>query len=72
MLYLPDSSNLLCLKQAHPNCQVSGQTMTTDHHDELINAGIIPSLRGTKINQFPYVVFCAPPSRSEDYVAEIR
>ncbi|KAJ6848566.1 uncharacterized protein M6B38_275115 [Iris pallida] len=60
-------------RQDHPDCQIYGQTMTSDHHDELIEVGINPCLRGTKTdNQFPYVIFCAPPSRTADYPGDIR
>ncbi|XP_015573316.1 uncharacterized protein LOC8262388 [Ricinus communis] len=60
-------------RQEHPGCQVYGQTLTTDHHDELIKIGINPSLKGTKpIHQFPYVIFCAPPSRTSDYPGDVR
>ena len=35
--------------------------------------GSIPSLKGTEAtNKFPYVVFCAPPSRTPDYPGDIR
>ncbi|KAF5203690.1 NAD(P)-binding Rossmann-fold superfamily protein [Thalictrum thalictroides] len=60
-------------KQKHPGCQIVGQTMTTDHHDELINIGIKPLLKGTElIQKFPYIIFCAPPSRTADYTADVR
>ncbi|KAK1275093.1 hypothetical protein QJS04_geneDACA000849 [Acorus gramineus] len=60
-------------KQDHPGCQIYGQTMTTDHHDELIKIGINPYLIRTKMaHQIPYVIFCAPPSRSADYTADVR
>ncbi|KAF2311003.1 hypothetical protein GH714_019000 [Hevea brasiliensis] len=60
-------------RQEHPGCQVYGQTVTTDHHDDLIKIGINPSLKGTKLNhQFPYVIFCAPPSRTSDYIGDVR
>eukprot|EP00262_Sarcandra_glabra_P004499 TRINITY_DN15585_c0_g1_i2.p1 TRINITY_DN15585_c0_g1~~TRINITY_DN15585_c0_g1_i2.p1 ORF type:complete len:312 (-),score=28.27 TRINITY_DN15585_c0_g1_i2:165-1100(-) len=60
-------------RQVHPGCQIFGQTMTADHHDELIKIGINPSRSGSKpIHQFPYVVFCAPPSRSIDYPSDVR
>ncbi|PIA61658.1 hypothetical protein AQUCO_00300885v1 [Aquilegia coerulea] len=60
-------------KQEHPGCQIVGQTMTTDHHEELINIGIKPLLKGTEsIQKFPYVIFCAPPSRTVDYPADVR
>lgn len=59
--------------QDHPDSQIHGKTMTSDHHDELIKAGIRPSLRGTQSDvKFPYVIFCAPPSRTEDYPGDIR
>uniref|UniRef100_T1DFN2 Uncharacterized protein n=1 Tax=Silene latifolia TaxID=37657 RepID=T1DFN2_SILLA len=57
----------------YPGCQVYGQTATTDHHDELIEIGIIPSVKGTRLpRQFSYVIFCAPPSRGVDYAADVR
>ncbi|KAG5240938.1 NAD(P)-binding Rossmann-fold superfamily protein [Salix suchowensis] len=60
-------------RQEHPGCQVYGQTVTTDHHDELIKMGINPSLKGTKATQqYPYVIFCAPPSRTSDYPGDVR
>uniref|UniRef100_A0A6M2ESQ3 NAD-dependent epimerase/dehydratase domain-containing protein n=1 Tax=Populus davidiana TaxID=266767 RepID=A0A6M2ESQ3_9ROSI len=59
--------------QEHPGCQVYGQTVTTDHHDELIKMGINPALKGTKATQqYPYVIFCAPPSRTSDYPGDVR
>lgn len=46
--------------------------MTSDHHDELIEIGIKPSLSGSITdNKFPYVIFCAPP-RTEDYPGDVR
>ncbi|WCJ23554.1 NAD(P)-binding Rossmann-fold superfamily protein [Euphorbia peplus] len=60
-------------REEFPGCQVHGQTMTSDHHEELIKIGINPSLKETKpSHQFPYVIFCAPPSRSSDYSADVR
>lgn len=60
-------------RQEHPGCQIYGQTMTTDHHDELVNTGINPSLKWTEAtHKFPYVIFCAPPSRSLDYPGDVR
>ncbi|CAH9061660.1 unnamed protein product [Cuscuta epithymum] len=57
----------------HPGCQIFGQTMTADHHDELIQMGIKPTLKEPKLSiKFPYVIFCAPPSRTEDYPADVR
>jgi len=60
-------------KQEYPGCKVCGQTATTDHHSELTDIGIIPSLKGSTIGpKFPYVIFCAPPYRSEDYAGDLR
>ncbi|XP_042457547.1 uncharacterized protein LOC122041798 isoform X2 [Zingiber officinale] len=60
-------------QKEHLGCQILGQTMTFDHHDELIKLGIIPSLRGSEHNyKFPYVIFCAPPSRTSDYPGDVR
>ncbi|RLN22646.1 uncharacterized protein C2845_PM07G09690 [Panicum miliaceum] len=60
-------------KQEYPGCKVYGQTATTDHHSELTDIGIIPSLKGSIIGpKFPYVIFCAPPYRSEDYAGDLR
>nr|CAB3477169.1 unnamed protein product [Digitaria exilis] len=60
-------------KQEHPGSTVYGQTATTDHHSELTELGIIPSLKGSiPGQQFPYVIFCAPPYRSEDYAGDLR
>lgn len=62
-----------CYGQEHPGCQIVGQTVTADHHDELIKIGINPSLKETKAtHKFPYVIFCAPPSRTPDYPGDIR
>lgn len=58
--------------EEHPGCQVYGQTMTTNHHDELIKMGISPSLKTTTAHLSPNVIFCAPPSRTSDYLGDIR
>ncbi|EFH57888.1 hypothetical protein ARALYDRAFT_903150 [Arabidopsis lyrata subsp. lyrata] len=60
-------------RQEHPECQIVGQTVTTNHHDELEKLGIKPSLKGTEYGgKFSYVIFCAPPSQSADYAGEVR
>ncbi|KAE9594618.1 putative NAD(P)-binding domain-containing protein [Lupinus albus] len=60
-------------RQEYPGCQVFGQTLTTDHHGELIEIGISPSLNWTGgKHKFPYVIFCAPPYQSSDYNGYIR
>ncbi|CAO2820745.1 unnamed protein product [Amaranthus hypochondriacus] len=57
----------------HPGCQVYGKTATIDHHDELTKLGITPVVKGAMLPyQFPYVIFCAPPSKSPDYAGEVR
>ncbi|XP_044484835.1 uncharacterized protein LOC123210505 isoform X2 [Mangifera indica] len=54
-------------------CQIYGWTVTRDHHDELIEMGIHPSLKGTEVTQkFPYVIFCAPPYQTSDYPGDVR
>ncbi|CAN8287213.1 unnamed protein product [Cochlearia groenlandica] len=60
-------------RKEHPDCQVFGQTATANHHNELEKLGIKPSLKGTEYGgKFSYVIFCAPPSQSPDYAAELR
>ncbi|XP_050875584.1 uncharacterized protein LOC127079212 [Lathyrus oleraceus] len=60
-------------RQEYKGCQVFGQTITTDHHEELIQLGISPSLNWTKFqHKFPYVIFCAPPYQSSDYHGDLK
>lgn len=60
-------------KEEHPDCQIYGQTVTTDHHEELIHMKITPCLKETKpMCHFPYVIFCAPPYPSPDYPSDIK
>ncbi|EPS70948.1 hypothetical protein M569_03812, partial [Genlisea aurea] len=60
-------------RELHPGCQIYGQTLSTDHHDELVKIGINPSLKGKLTStQFPYVIFCAPPYGNSDYPGEVR
>ncbi|KAK3039021.1 hypothetical protein RJ639_027506 [Escallonia herrerae] len=60
-------------REDHPECLIAGQTFSTDHHGELVKIGIKPFLKGFKATQkFPYVIFCAPPSRSPDYPGDVR
>ncbi|CAN6676961.1 unnamed protein product [Malus baccata var. baccata] len=60
-------------REEHPGCQIHGQTVTADHHEELSEEGINPCFKGTKTtHKFPYVIFCAPPSRTSDYSADVR
>ncbi|CAA0839931.1 NAD(P)-binding Rossmann-fold superfamily protein [Striga hermonthica] len=50
------------------------ETLTTDHHDELIKMGISPFLKGgTQVaSKFSQVIFCAPPYGTADYPGEVR
>ncbi|KAM1103839.1 hypothetical protein EV1_012396 [Malus domestica] len=60
-------------REEHPGCEIYGQTVTVDHHEELSEEGINPCLKGTKMtHKFPYVIFCAPPSRTSDYPGDVR
>ncbi|CAN6551429.1 unnamed protein product [Malus baccata var. baccata] len=60
-------------REEHPGCEIYGQTVTVDHHEELSEEGINPCLKGTKmIHKFPYVIFCAPPSGTSDYPGDVR
>ncbi|KQK04314.1 hypothetical protein BRADI_2g12930v3 [Brachypodium distachyon] len=60
-------------QQEHPGCKIFGQTATTDHHSELTKIGIIPSLKGSRgCQKVPYVIFCAPPYRTDDYPGDLR
>ncbi|VAI03866.1 unnamed protein product [Triticum turgidum subsp. durum] len=60
-------------RQEHPDCKIYGQTATTDHHSDLTKIGIIPSLKGPRVDQkVPYVIFCAPPYRTDDYPGDLR
>ncbi|XP_010548916.1 PREDICTED: uncharacterized protein LOC104820237 isoform X2 [Tarenaya hassleriana] len=60
-------------REEYPDCQIYGQTVTTNHHDELEKLGIKPSLKGSAFTgRFPYVIFCAPPSQSLDYAGDLR
>ncbi|CAL5213886.1 unnamed protein product [Lathyrus oleraceus] len=60
-------------QQETPGCRVFGQTMTVDHHNELIQMGINPSLKWTEAtHKFPNVLYCAPPSRTTDYADNVR
>jgi len=54
------------------DARVMGQTNTDTKHKELKDLGIIPRLKCDADGEtFSNVIFCAPPSGSEDYLAEI-
>ncbi|ERN16930.1 hypothetical protein AMTR_s00057p00182930 [Amborella trichopoda] len=60
-------------RQENPGCKIYGQTMTLNHHEELLKLGIHPCLKGSQVSsQFPYVIFCAPPGPNVDYPGEVR
>ncbi|XP_020584802.1 uncharacterized protein LOC110027634 isoform X2 [Phalaenopsis equestris] len=56
----------------YPGSHIFGQTMTTEHHDELVKLGIKPSLKGKSDGEYSNIIFCAPPSRTADYPADVR
>ncbi|XP_024391486.1 uncharacterized protein [Physcomitrium patens] len=59
--------------ELHEGCRVVGQTNTTNRHEELLSLGIFPVTKDSHSgDKFPYVIFCAPPSGSENYAAEVR
>lgn len=50
-----------------------GQSNTTNRHQELQTLGIVPITKSTHSgDKYPFVIFSAPPSGSDDYVAEVR
>lgn len=56
----------------HPGVTVVGQTNTTNSHDKLRSLGLQPRVKSEADDRkFPFVMFAAPPSGSEDYPAEI-
>ncbi|KAF0920449.1 hypothetical protein E2562_035160, partial [Oryza meyeriana var. granulata] len=59
-------------QQDHSGCKIFGHTVTTDHHSEFTQLGIIPSLKGPLVQKVPYVIFCAPPYRTDDYPGDLR
>uniref|UniRef100_A0A7N0T7U1 Uncharacterized protein n=1 Tax=Kalanchoe fedtschenkoi TaxID=63787 RepID=A0A7N0T7U1_KALFE len=60
-------------REEFPDSQILGQTVTTNHHDELVQIGIIPTVKGmTPPYKFPYVIFCAPPYPTSDYPGDVR
>ncbi|KAG1672215.1 hypothetical protein FOA52_002916 [Chlamydomonas sp. UWO 241] len=59
-------------KEAHPGATVVGMTNTTTSHGRLKELGLEPATRDTlPARKFPYVAFCAPPSGSQDYPADV-
>ena len=60
--------------QLFPAAIVKGQTNTEDAHERLESLGVSPRLKtdASPADAFPFVVFSAPPSGSDDYAAEVR
>lgn len=58
----------------YPAAIIKGQTNTTDSHERLMSLGISPRVKSeaSPSEKFPFVVFSAPPSGSEDYTGEIK
>lgn len=60
-------------QQNFPAAIVIGQTNTESAHERLVSLGVMPRLKDNAGDeQFPFVVFSAPPSGSEDYEAEVE
>eukprot|EP00798_Chlamydomonas_sp_ICE-L_P020479 gene20478-27268_t len=62
-------------KEEHPGSSVTGLTNTDANHARLKNFGFEPHVRqdvATLQKKFPYVVFSAPPTHSEDYAADVK
>ena len=58
--------------QKFPAASVVGQTNTDNSHDRLLSIGVFPRLKEKAGDErYPFVVFSAPPSGSEDYAAEV-
>lgn len=62
----------------YPGAVVVGQTNTTASHAGLTSLGVSPRVKNFDEDEpsakrtFPYVVFSAPPSGSEDYAGEVE
>lgn len=62
----------LWLDEAGPGT-VTGQTNTINNHERLRALGVLPRTKSdaTQAKTFPYVVFAAPPSGSQEYVGDV-
>ena len=63
-------------KRGYPEARVVGQTATPRAHEELVAMGVEPRVTpGADLplpkDRFPFVLFCAPPSATEDYADEV-
>eukprot|EP00882_Tetradesmus_deserticola_P005686 GHRQ01005987.1.p1 GENE.GHRQ01005987.1~~GHRQ01005987.1.p1 ORF type:complete len:367 (+),score=182.69 GHRQ01005987.1:259-1359(+) len=61
-------------KQQYPTATVTAQTNTESNHERLRKMGLQPVTREAAPagKQYPYVLFAAPPSGSDDYPAAVR
>jgi len=67
--------SLVCQRwlKEFPAATVVGQTNTDNAHERLLSLGVMPRLKDRAGEaKFPFVVFSAPPSGSEDYAAEVE
>jgi hypothetical protein len=61
------------VRQAKPGARVVGQTNTDRSHAALKKLGIEPRVKAEATDEkFDNIIFCAPPSGSDDYQAEVR
>lgn len=61
-------------KEKHPTARIVGETRTKDNHEDLKALDIELRDREAGMNddeKFPFVIFAAPPSGNDDYIAEI-
>ena len=72
--YLASNADTATLSAMYPAAIIKGQTNTTDSHERLMSLGISPRVKSeaSPSEKFPFVVFSAPPSGSEDYTGEIK
>jgi len=60
-------------KARFPASRVVGQTNTDNNHAALAALGLEPRTKaGAPADRFPFVLFAAPPSGSDDYAAEVE
>ena len=68
---MADLASFAC--KAFPGARVVGQTNTAASHERLRTLGITPRTKADAApERFSHVIFCAPPSGSDNYPAEAR
>lgn len=55
----------------YPDATIIGETRTDEKHDLVTEAGMTPAILGSTPGKFPKVVFCAPPSGSENFGEDV-